>query len=234
MTAFDTAILLFLNRFSRLSWTLDHAIVFVSESNLLKGGALVATLWSLWFVAEQQRERVRGHVIGTIAAALVAIAVARTLALTLPFRLRPIHDPRLDFTAPWGVREGLMESWSAFPSDHAVLFFALAAGMMHVSWNVGLLAAAWAFFVIALPRMYLGLHYPTDILVGAVLGAMIAVVINHRLVLQRLMQPVRFWIQRSPASFYGVIFLLLLQMSILFRDVRDIGSFVYHMILIRS
>ena len=64
--------------------------------------------------------------------------------------------------------------WSAFPSDHAVMYSALAVGLCFVSLRLGLFATVYVVCAICFPRAYLGYHYPTDLLVGAVIGALCA------------------------------------------------------------
>lgn len=106
--------------------------------------------------------------------------IARVMALTLPMRLRPIHEETLAFLPPHGMEKATLEfeGWSSFPSDHAFLFFALGTGFLFVSRKAGILALAYTTLFIAFPRMYLGLHYPTDILVGGLIGIIVAVLDN--------------------------------------------------------
>jgi undecaprenyl-diphosphatase len=62
----------------------------------------------------------------------------------------------------------------SFPSDHAVMAGAAAAGLLLVSRRLGLLAAG-AALVMALARVYIAAHYPWDVLAGLALGAVVAV-----------------------------------------------------------
>lgn len=60
----------------------------------------------------------------------------------------------------------------SFPSGHTSSAFALATSvsLCYPKWYVIAPAFAWAFAV-GYSRMYLGVHFPTDVLVGAVVGS---------------------------------------------------------------
>src|SRR5690606_36462750 len=112
----------------------------------------------------------RQRLAALLVVSVAAIFVGRVLQLVLPFRLRPIHTPGLDVGLPAGRTSEVLEGWSSMPSDHAVLFFALAVGFLLVNRWAGLAALAQAVVIVSLPRIYLGMHFPSDILVGAVIG----------------------------------------------------------------
>jgi decaprenylphosphoryl-5-phosphoribose phosphatase len=59
----------------------------------------------------------------------------------------------------------------SFPSAHATTSFAAALGYGRVAPRGLLYAAAGAF---ALSRPYLGVHYPSDVVAGALLGTLVA------------------------------------------------------------
>lgn len=84
-------------------------------------------------------------------------------------RLRPCHDPRL---------EGLMYNYGGcggmygFVSSHAANTFALAIYLNLVFRN-RLKGFGWLYLwaaLISFTRIYLGVHYPSDIMVGALVG----------------------------------------------------------------
>ena len=57
----------------------------------------------------------------------------------------------------------------SFPSDHATAAFAIAFGILFVARRTGWLFLAWAA-LIGISRVLAGMHYPTDVLAGAVVG----------------------------------------------------------------
>ena len=64
---------------------------------------------------------------------------------------------------------------NSFPSGHTCAAF--AAGLSWVRalpWRWGRIAAVAAAVVMGLSRLYVGVHYPTDVLAGAVIGSLCA------------------------------------------------------------
>jgi membrane-associated phospholipid phosphatase len=58
----------------------------------------------------------------------------------------------------------------SFPSDHACMAGAVAAGLFLVSRRLGVVAAV-AAVLMAFARVYVGAHYPGDVIAGLALGA---------------------------------------------------------------
>lgn len=80
---------------------------------------------------------------------------------------------------------------AGFPSDHAVMAGAATAGLWLVSRQLGVLAAL-AAAVMGFARIYVGAHYPQDVLAGFALGAVVSLVgyIVARPVLKRILDAV--------------------------------------------
>ena len=64
---------------------------------------------------------------------------------------------------------------AGFPSDHATAAGAVAAGLLFLSWRLGLIAVLLAL-LIAFSRVYVGVHFPQDVAAGSALGAVTAVI----------------------------------------------------------
>jgi len=78
----------------------------------------------------------------------------------------------------YGEAQG--ERFLSFPSGHAAISAALVTSwsLSHPDWYVVAPGATWAVGV-ALSRLHLGVHYPSDVLAGTVLGVGTAVLVHH-------------------------------------------------------
>lgn len=67
---------------------------------------------------------------------------------------------------------------SSFPSGHAAFYFAIAMGVYLQNKKSG-----WIYFVLAglmgFSRIFVSVHWPLDILAGAVLGVATAILVNY-------------------------------------------------------
>lgn len=226
LNLFDAGIIHFLNQFAQRSWTFDDAVFLISANSLLKGGPIIAVFWWVWFRQGTDQRRNREILLCGISASFFALLLARVLAFALPFRERPVREPALHFQLPYGIDETRLIHWSSFPSDHAVLFFAIAATIFFVMPRAGWLSFAHTFFVICLPRIYLGMHYPSDIFVGALIGIGVASLSQIAMLRGALTRGPMHWLDESPGVFYGFLFLLTFQVATLFDALREILGFM--------
>lgn len=217
----DGAISVAINHFAGISAGFDRFVFFLTNSDLVKGGLVMAVLWTSWLITTGEKRDKRSMILAGIVGALVALFVARVLAYATPLRVRPLLDARLQLHPPVGMPpQTNWTSWSSFPSDHAALFFALAWGVWSVSRRAGAALTAYLMIFICLPRLYIGIHYFTDLFAGAIIGLTCSGFVAERPVRRVLVDPLMTWSERHPASFYLVFSLLSFQIATLFWDLR--------------
>ncbi len=229
MHALDLSVFHLVNGWSG-NWALDRIVGFEEASNLFRGGLLLIPYWWFWFAGEgERRERRRRVVVAALLGTFAALILARGMATMLPFRLRPIHEIGIGFQPPSLPIVMNLENWSSFPSDTASLFFALSFGIWRLSRPIGAALMAYSAILICLPRIYLGIHYPSDIVAGALLGiaaawATIAVMETRDGALgRRIMGPLSALEARRPGLFYAAAFAMAFEMATMFDDVRALG-----------
>lgn len=217
----DRALVLWINAPAGQNMALDRLIYDIADSPLLKGGLFLSFYWWLWFDRASGRRR---EVVAALLAAIVVALLSRLMQVGLPFHQRPLHTPDLGVHVPLGVAPETLNTFSSLPSDHAMLFFALCLPIWRQSRVLGLAAMVWTTLIICLPRIYLGYHYPSDIIVGAVAGVVLMLVLEPLFARSGLPERIGKFAERRPAIFYALAFPISLELAILFYDTRHFAG----------
>ena len=118
-----------------------------------------------------KKTRKAGFVIG--GALLLGLIFGNMILKPLVTRIRPYNLPGKEL-----IRDALLVSPLSdysFPSGHTLACFEGAVGMMFYSKKLGCASLVIAVLV-AFSRLYLYVHYPSDVLAGIVLGTVFAFV----------------------------------------------------------
>jgi undecaprenyl-diphosphatase len=234
MNAFDVHILLFLNGFAHRCWTLDAILTTISFNHLYKGGMFLAVLCFVWFQSTAKTEEIREKhqiLLYTLFICVPGLLFAREAAAILPFRERPLFESGLNLRHAFTLDATGLDGWSSFPSDHAVLFFALATGVFLVSRRAGWFLYFYAAFLICLPRIFLGFHYPTDVLAGALFGSALGYSARWSAWRSPIVGPAVRLQEASPGIFYAAFFLLVYQTAVLYDPLRATVSVAHEIVL---
>ncbi|GLQ92049.1 phosphatase PAP2 family protein [Dyella acidisoli] len=230
MNPFDLSILRFINQFAFHSTMLDYMAIGIERFYFTRGLGLTCLLWWIWFRNGPDARRDREIVVCTAIATFVSLILGRLLAHFLPFRVRPFANDALAMHFPADIsacKVSVVRTWSSFPSDHAMMWCAVATGVYLASRRLGIVAFIYTLIFICLPRIYLGMHYPSDVLFGAVLGVLICLLLNHSLFRERVAAPVLDWSVKYQGVFYVAIFLVSFELASQFDELRKLSEFVW-------
>lgn len=161
----DIKLVYFFNNFTGKSQIVDAFIIFFAS--YLQYFLIAAFTLLLFFSAYSKREKL--YIFWTT----VISAVVARFAITEIIRFF-YHRPR-PFAALKIYQLILDNNWS-FPSGHSAFFFAFATAIYLYNKKWGLLFFIAAIFM-NISRVITGIHYPSDILGGAFIGAIIAYII---------------------------------------------------------
>jgi membrane-associated phospholipid phosphatase len=182
----DRSWYLHVNTFARATPWLHAAFRDYATYGVVLFAALL--LWS-WWLARGRRD------LAALTAALWApVGMLIAVGVNQPVG-NAVHEPR-PYTSLAHVEVLVARSSDfSFPSDHAVMAGAVAAGVWLVSRRLGLLTAA-AALLLAFSRVYVGVHYPGDVVAGLFLGALVTVL--GYLAVRRLLEPAVAAAARTP------------------------------------
>ena len=161
----DIQLLYFLNGLAGKSEIIDDVIVFLAS--YLAYLFIIAFILFLYFSRYSIKEKLIIFLTTFSSAIITRFGIAEIIRFFYhrprPFLVHNLH-PLLS-----------SNSWS-FPSGHAIFFFAMATAiyLYNKKWGLGFFFAA---LLITTARVTAGVHYPSDILGGMIIGTITAYMI---------------------------------------------------------
>jgi undecaprenyl-diphosphatase len=171
---------------------LDRVMEFVGEYGLLLAMVLLV-LWCWWTVRRRGAQDAASSV-----AALVWAPLAAGLAVLVNVPIRGfVERPR-----PFVDHQGLAvlvtgKNDFSFVSDHATITMALGVGLFVADRRFGVAGIGLALLE-GFCRVYMGVHYPTDVVGGFALGTAVALLLSP--LATALLNPLMKAVERSPRA----------------------------------
>ncbi|MFI9801916.1 phosphatase PAP2 family protein [Streptomyces sp. NPDC052302] len=168
----------------------DRVMEYVGEYGVLLG-LVLAVLWCWWTVRRRGAEDA-----ASLVAALVWAPLAAGIAVLVNVPIRGfVERPR-----PFNDHQGLEVLVSgktdySFVSDHATIAMALGVALFVANRRFGLVGIGLALLE-GFCRVYMGVHYPTDVVGGFALGTAVALLLSP--LAMALLTPLMSAIERSP------------------------------------
>ncbi|XEQ93905.1 Undecaprenyl-diphosphatase BcrC [Sporomusa carbonis] len=173
---YDYNLLMFINGWAgHIAW-LDRLMILISKYGPL---LFCAYLVFLWFsgASEEESEQNRRRALYAAFSALLAMGITESIG-AMWHRNRPYYD--------WPVQRLLPMSPSAsFPSGHATGGFAIAGSVILGQRSGSVLMTVFAVLM-ALSRVYTGVHYPSDVIAGMAVGILSSYLVErYKFLLER-------------------------------------------------
>lgn len=162
----DAGDFLLINRFARRTSWLHSTMTFIAGDGLIVFAALLVLGW--WLARRQADPRAMATALWAGIGTLVAVGVNQPI-------VSAVHERRPYTSIPHVLVLVDRTSDFGFPSDHATMAGAVAMGLWMVNRRLG--AVGWvAALILAFSRVYVGAHYPHDVVAGLVLGALVVAI----------------------------------------------------------
>ena len=131
--------------------------------------------WIAWSVLLMFFPKTRKTGLGMAFALAMGLVVCNLTLKPMVARIRP-YDLQAELGVTINLLQGAMHDFS-FPSGHTIASFEAATVLLKNSKKMGIPAYILAIMV-AFSRLYLYVHYPTDVIASIILGTVFALIGN--------------------------------------------------------
>lgn len=169
-----------INRFAGKIDTLDQLIILFSKYGPVLFGLVF--VW-LWFSKKGDPYKNKQIVLLAFTVVFITLGLAKLMELSY-FRPRPFVSHSVNLLSDKSSED------PSFPSNHAAGAFAFAIMLFWRKRKVGVILLFFAVLM-ALSRIYIGVHYPTDVTAGALIALLAACLVIWQ---RRFLEPPFHWI----------------------------------------
>jgi undecaprenyl-diphosphatase len=153
----------FLNHLAdHYDWVDDLMVVFAQDIVWI----MLAVMACLWFTGKESNQKLAFY---SLLSASVALLIAILIISPEVNHSRPFVEHQVNQLIPHAAD-------GSFPSDHATMAFSIAFSVLLVKRRLGVIMLALAVLT-GIARVYVGVHYPGDIVGSMVLSLLVSVIV---------------------------------------------------------
>lgn len=203
----DLAAVLFVNGFCGKSLFLDTIALIFLTTDAFRSAILVALVMGIWEYGRVKKD-IKSHkrAIAIMLSMLLSLATVETINYTF-ISPRPIiaHSEQINRPITIEKTENLWSSkWTdevshrSFPSDTLAFLAVFPFGLLLWNRALGYFALAFAILIGFIPRLYFGLHYPLDLLVGLMIGGLSVLAVERIKLFDKISDKVIHYCEKFP------------------------------------
>ncbi|MEK3890518.1 undecaprenyl-diphosphatase [Bacillus sp. FSL K6-3431] len=155
-----------INQFAGKSDLLDHIVILFSKYGPIMFGLVF--VW-IWFSKSGNKYDNRQIVLFALTITIIALGANKMIEL-IYYRPRPFVSHAVHLLSDKSSLD------PSFPSNHATGSFALAFALFWRRRKIGSVLLVFAVFM-GISRIFIGVHYPLDVTVGAIIAFIISFVV---------------------------------------------------------
>lgn len=148
----------------------DSLFAYVVANHLVGTWIFAAVFYLFWQIEDERTEWRRTQLFKTIVAFAIAVPITLVVRpwISWPSPARNIAYQHIFPTYLWGNG-----SYNSFPSHSTLLYFTVALGIWPLSRPISGILISFTLLMVSLPRVFVGGHYPIDVISSIALSAMI-------------------------------------------------------------
>lgn len=183
----DIEIVKFFNQFCGKSQFADTLGLIFLSVDALRTAILVSIIVGIWSYGQTKNDIVsKKKAISVLFIIFVSLSTIEILNAIIDSP-RPIVTYESVINNPIATKNTKalwVDGWArnskhgSFPSDTVALLAAMAFGIFSWNQSIGVIAILFVIFAGILPRLYFGLHYPSDMIIGSLISLMSYLAVN--------------------------------------------------------
>ena len=202
----------------------DIAFEFLGRNNLASTWIFAAVFYVFWSIQDSRTPWRRSHLFQIIVAFGIAVLISLVVRPWIAWPA-PALSPRFQAFYPsyfWGNG-----NYNSFPSHSTLAYILVSLGVGPINWRISVVLSLLVIMLISIPLIYVGGHYPIDVISSVVLAIVVLALVWQ----WSVPAPVANWLAR-PGRKAALRELLLIfwvfEMAEGFRSATDILISVKH------